>query len=111
MKIAIGSDHAGFTLKNQLRDLLRAEGHDVHDHGTETPESSDYPDFAARVGHAVVAGEAERGILCCGTGVGISIAANKIPVMSYHFAWPGYGHIAKTSEGFHYYPSAMVMNL
>jgi ribose 5-phosphate isomerase B len=78
MKIAIGSDHAGFHLKNHLRDLLREEGHDVHDHGTESPESSDYPDYAERVGRAVVSGEAELGVLCCGTGVGISMAANKI---------------------------------
>ncbi len=79
MRVAIGSDHAGFHLKNYLRDLLSREGHEVLDAGANTPESSDYPDYAARVGRLVVSGEAERGILVCGTGAGICIAANKIP--------------------------------
>lgn len=78
MKIAIGSDHAGFNLKNRLRDLLQAAGHDVNDVGAFSDESSDYPDFAEKVGHAITSGQAERGVLCCGTGVGIGIAANKI---------------------------------
>jgi ribose 5-phosphate isomerase B len=78
MKIAIGSDHAGFNLKNRLRDLLRAEGHEVEDCGTDSPESSDYPDYAQKVGRSVVAGDSELGVLCCGTGVGIGMAANKI---------------------------------
>src|SRR2546421_9497365 len=78
MKVAIGSDHAGFHLKNRLRDLLRAEGHEVLDVGTNSPESSDYPDFAARVGAEIMSGAAERGVLVCGTGVGMSIAANKV---------------------------------
>lgn len=78
MKLAIGSDHAGLNLKNYLRDLLRGEGHEVSDLGTNSPESSDYPDFAELVGKAVVRGEAELGVLVCGTGVGVSIAANKI---------------------------------
>lgn len=79
MRVAIGSDHAGFHLKNYLRDLLKNEGHEVIDVGANTPESSDYPDYAARVGRLVVSGEAERGVLVCGTGAGICIAANKIP--------------------------------
>jgi ribose 5-phosphate isomerase B len=79
MKLAIGSDHAGFHLKNRIRDVLRSEGHDVDDVGADTPESSDYPDYAAIVGQVVASGAAERGILVCGTGAGICIAANKIP--------------------------------
>ena len=78
MKIAMGADHAGLVLKDQLRDELRRAGHDVTDCGTNSPESSDYPDYAASVGHSVAAGEAERGILVCGTGVGMAIAANKV---------------------------------
>ena len=78
MKIAMGADHAGFRLKEYLRDQLRAGGHEVVDRGTETPESTDYPDYAERVAVDVAAGRAERGILVCSTGVGMSIAANKI---------------------------------
>ena len=78
MKIAIGSDHAGFVLKELLRDKLRAEGHDVKDFGTNSTESTDYPDYAAAVGHAVRDGEFEKGVLVCSSGVGMSIAANKI---------------------------------
>ena len=78
MKIAIGSDHAGYNLKNHLRDMLREEGYDVQDLGTHSPEAADYPDLAARVACAVTTGQAERGVLCCGTGVGVSMAANKI---------------------------------
>lgn len=78
MKIAVGADHAGFELKNQLRDALLAAGHDVHDFGTATAESTDYPDYAGQVGRAVARGDADRGVLVCGSGVGMSIAANKI---------------------------------
>ena len=78
MKIAIGSDHAGFNLKNKMRDMLVAEGHDVNDVGAHSAESSDYPDYAEKVGKAVVEGKSQIGVLCCGTGVGISMAANKI---------------------------------
>lgn len=78
MKLSIGSDHAGLTLKNLLRDFLKGEGHEVTDHGTYTPESADYPDFAALVGRAVLAGQSELGVLVCGTGIGVSIAANKL---------------------------------
>ncbi|HXG25095.1 MAG TPA: ribose 5-phosphate isomerase B [Chthonomonadales bacterium] len=78
MRIAVGSDHAGFHLKNRLRDMLRAEGHEVLDMGAHSPEASDYPDFAALVGRAVASQEVERGVLVCGTGAGIAMAANKI---------------------------------
>ncbi len=78
MKIAIGSDHAGFPLKNELVPWLRKQGYDVLDVGTYSAEAVDYPDFAAAVARAVAAGETERGIAICGSGVGTSIAANKI---------------------------------
>ena len=79
MKIAIGADHAGFELKNQLGDALRLAGHEVCDFGTNSAESTDYPDYAGRVAQAVAGGMAERGVLVCGSGVGMSIAANKVP--------------------------------
>ena len=78
MKIAIGADHAGFALKDQVRDALRQSGHEVIDAGTNSAESTDYPDYAAVVAHQVVSGAADRGVLVCSTGVGMSIAANKI---------------------------------
>jgi ribose 5-phosphate isomerase B len=79
MKIALGADHAGYGLKEHLRRFLEAEGHTVQDFGTRSEESTDYPDYAAAVGRAVAAGEAERGVLVCGTGIGMAMAANKIP--------------------------------
>jgi len=78
MKIAIGADHAGFELKNQLGDVLRQTGHEVCDFGTNSAESTDYPDYALRVAEAVASRTAERGLLICGSGVGMSIAANKV---------------------------------
>jgi RpiB/LacA/LacB family sugar-phosphate isomerase len=78
MKIAMGADHAAFPLKNQLRDSLRQAGHEVTDFGTDSDASTDYPDFAKPVAESVASGAAERGILVCTTGVGMSIAANKI---------------------------------
>jgi ribose 5-phosphate isomerase B len=78
MKIAIGADHAGFELKNQLGDVLRQTGHQVCDFGTNSAEATDYPDYAWRVANAVASGTAERGVLVCGSGVGMSIAANKV---------------------------------
>jgi ribose 5-phosphate isomerase B len=78
MKIAIAADHAGFLLKEKLRDDLQAKGHDVADLGTTSEESTDYPDYAAAVAHSVADGRFERGILVCSTGVGMSIAANKV---------------------------------
>lgn len=79
MKIVIGSDHAGFALKESVGDLLRSLGQEVLDLGAFNENPSDYPDFAESVGRAVVDGKAERGILICGSGVGVSVAANKIP--------------------------------
>lgn len=79
MKIAIGSDHGGLRLKREVINHLAKKGIEVKDYGTYTEESCDYPDFAKAVGEAVVAKEYDLGILICGTGIGISIAANKIP--------------------------------
>jgi ribose 5-phosphate isomerase B len=78
MRIIAGADNAGFTLKDAVVRLLRERGHEVVDVGTGGPESVDYPEYAARVGSAVAQGKADRGILFCSTGVGMSIAANKI---------------------------------
>ena len=77
MKIAIGADHAGFLLKQKLRDELIAEGHEVSDAGTTSTDSVDYPDFAEIVADQVLSGAADKGILVCSSGVGMSIAANK----------------------------------
>lgn len=79
MKIAIGADHAGFALKERLREILTDQGVEVVDHGTTNTESTDYPDYAESVARSVAAGAADRGILVCSTGVGMSIAANKVP--------------------------------
>ena len=78
MTVAIGADHAGFELKRLLVEYVRSLGHDVHDAGTNSTDAVDYPDFARAVGDRVVAGEAARGIVICGSGVGASVAANKI---------------------------------
>ena len=77
--VALGADHAGFPLKQHLKQWLVADGHTVLDVGTHSPDSVDYPDFAAAVARAVSRGEAERGVLVCGTGIGMAIAANKVP--------------------------------
>ncbi|MCY3887893.1 MAG: ribose 5-phosphate isomerase B [Chloroflexi bacterium] len=79
MRIAVGADHAGVPLKRDLLALLEAEGHETLDLGSDGPEPVDYPDFARAVGEAVARGEAERGLLVCGSGIGTSMAANKIP--------------------------------
>jgi ribose 5-phosphate isomerase B len=78
MKVAIAADHAGFALKRDLIPALRSVGHTVEDLGTHTPEPVDYPDTARDVARAVVSGAAERGVLICGSGVGASVAANKV---------------------------------
>ena len=78
MKIAIGFDHAGFPLKKIVLEAVRAAGHEPIDMGTYSAESVDFPDFVEKVGRAIQNGEAERGILCCGSGVGAAIAANKM---------------------------------
>jgi ribose 5-phosphate isomerase B len=77
MEISIGCDHAGFDLKEQVKQLLEEFCHKVNDEGTFSDESTDYPDFAKRVSQAVSKGTADRGILICGTGIGMSIVANK----------------------------------
>ncbi len=78
MRIAVGSDHAGFDMKNIVAEDLRKAGHEVVDVGTYSLAPVDYPDFAEAVGAAVLDGRAERGVLICGSGVGASVAANKI---------------------------------
>jgi ribose 5-phosphate isomerase B len=78
MKIAIAADHAGFALKERLRQRLTEEGHEVVDFGTGSPESCDYPDYARQVAREVAQGRADRGILVCSTGIGMAMAANKI---------------------------------
>ncbi len=79
MTIAVSSDHAGFELKQVIADHLRAAGHDVSDLGTNDTTSVDYPDFGAAIGRAVAGGEAQFGVAVCGSGIGICMAANKIP--------------------------------
>ncbi len=77
-KIAIGSDHGGFVLKGEVIEHLKSKGLEVEDFGTYSHDSCDYPDYAALVGEAVAKGEYDCGILICGTGIGVSIAANKV---------------------------------
>ena len=79
MLIALGSDHAGYDLKQLLGEALRGWGHETLDLGTDSASVSvDYPDFASAVGRAVVSGEAHLGVVCCGSGIGVGIAANKV---------------------------------
>ena len=79
MKIAIGSDHGGLGLKETIKPFLIEQGHEVVDFGTDTVDSCDYPIYGERVGEAVSFGDCERGIAICGTGLGISMAVNKVP--------------------------------
>jgi ribose 5-phosphate isomerase B len=79
MRIALGADHAGVALKNEIKRLLDERGVPYTDFGTNSTESVDYPDFASRVGREVAAGAFDRGILVCGSGIGMAMAANKIP--------------------------------
>jgi ribose 5-phosphate isomerase B len=78
-KIAIGADHAGFHVKELIKKFLAAQGYELDDMGTASEESVDYPDFARQVAERVAAGRAQLGILACGTGIGMSITANKVP--------------------------------
>ena len=78
MRIAVGSDHAGFHLKEHVKVALEAIGHEVIDVGPATPGSVDYPQFAADAARLVAAGDADRGVLACGSGVGVAIVANKV---------------------------------
>lgn len=77
MRIALAADHAGFDLKEHLEAFLRQQGHEVSDFGTDDRQSTDYPDWAARVAAAVASGDADRGLLVCGTGTGMAMAANR----------------------------------
>lgn len=79
MRIVIGSDHGGFSAKQDIIDFLRENNYTVEDYGTYTEESCDYPDIAHKVGKAVSEGQFDFGILICGTGIGVSIAVNKVP--------------------------------
>jgi ribose 5-phosphate isomerase B len=79
MRIAFAADHAGYLLKDELASWLREAGHEVSDLGTNGPESVDYPEFGARLANAIASGQAERGIVVCGSGIGISIAVNRNP--------------------------------
>ncbi|MBN1460135.1 MAG: ribose 5-phosphate isomerase B [Armatimonadetes bacterium] len=79
MRVAIGADHAGFRMKLDLIDFLNSAGHTVIDCGADNEDPSDYPDFAEAVGRAILDARADRGLLVCGSGVGASVAANKLP--------------------------------
>ncbi|QYR22045.1 ribose 5-phosphate isomerase B [Paenibacillus sp. sptzw28] len=79
MKIAIGADHGGYRLKEELVAVIRSLGHEIEDFGCSCEQSVDYPDYAIPVCERVAGGQADRGILICGTGIGMSIAANKVP--------------------------------
>lgn len=78
MKIGIGSDHGGYELKEQIKEYLDTQNIEYVDYGTKSTESVDYPDYGKKVGEAIVNGEVDRGIVICGTGIGISLAANKV---------------------------------
>lgn len=89
MKIMVGSDHAGFELKEKLVGFLKVGGHEVSDAGTYGPESVDYPYYAGQVARAVAVGGADRGVLVCGSGVGMCMAANRVPgVRAVHASEP-----------------------
>jgi len=79
MRIVVGSDHAGFALKEHVKKFLESSGHEVVDVGTHSEESVDYPDYAAMAAKAVACGQADFGVLACGTGLGMAVAANKVP--------------------------------
>jgi ribose 5-phosphate isomerase B len=87
MKIAIASDHAGYQEKEQLKPVLKELGIEFEDLGTGSPESVDYPDYARKVGEKVASGAAEQGLLVCGSGTGMAIAANKVPGVRAAVAW------------------------
>lgn len=87
MRIALGSDHRGFPLKEHLAEILQQDGHTVLDLGTHSIEAADHPLFAIAVGEAVAGGEADLGIVICGSGLGVCIAANKVPGVMAAAAW------------------------
>jgi ribose 5-phosphate isomerase B len=86
-KIALGADHAGFSVKSELMSFLAAEGFKVVDLGCHSDESADYPDFALRVAKAVASGRCDRGILLCGSGIGMAVAANKVAGVRAGVCW------------------------
>ncbi len=87
MKISFGCDHAGIDIKDKLISFIKSLGHEVTDFGTYSKESCDYPDFALKVAESVVSKEADKGILICGTGIGMSIAANKVKGIRAAVCW------------------------
>ncbi len=87
MRLGVGSDHAGFKVKEYIRERLSQAGYEVVDYGTHGPESTDYPIYAFRVAEAVARGEVDAGILVCGTGIGMCIAANKVRGVRGAVAW------------------------
>jgi ribose 5-phosphate isomerase B len=87
VKVAIGADHAGFEEKEKIKETLKSLGVEFVDYGTDSPDSVDYPPFAERVARAVASGEFDRGILFCGSGQGMAIAANKIKGVRAALAW------------------------
>lgn len=87
MRIAIGADHAGFTVKEFVRRHLESAGHDVRDFGTDGPASVDYPDYGAAVARSVASGDAELGVLVCGSGQGMSMVANRVRGVRAALAW------------------------
>ena len=87
MNIAVGSDHRGYPHKRRIAEALAADGHEIVDCGCHSTEAADYPDAAFAVGYAVAAGEAELGVLICGSGIGVSIAANKVPGVRAALVW------------------------
>lgn len=96
MRIAIASDHAGFDQKAELVPFLQGLGHEVIDMGPETGDRVDYPDYAEKVGRAVANNEADRGVLVCGTGIGMAVAADKIAgVRAVNCVWPEFAELAR----------------
>lgn len=87
MKISLGCDHAGFTIKDGVIDFLRSLGNEVIDCGTSSQDSCDYPDFARKVAENVAGGKSQKGVLICGTGIGMCIAANKVPSVRAGVCW------------------------
>lgn len=96
MKISIASDHAGFEQKQHLVDYLVSCGHDVADRGPDTDDRVDYPDYAVLVAHDVAEGRAERGVLVCGTGIGMAMAADKVPgIRAANIVTPEFGALCR----------------
>ena len=97
MRIALSADHAGYALKDELAAFLRDSGHDVTDLGTNSADSVDYPDYGARLARVIAAGEADRGISVCGSGIGIAIAINRfVQCRCAHVSEPLSAELART---------------